>query len=183
MESLLEGLRALPTPARQGRARAVPKLAQRSQEMMAVVRLCKAKKVAERAREAAEQHGAALRGVWDDDRARVGDFVDDASADDESGGDLRAVDGRRFHPNAHPPRAVLKNAWFQVGRICKSIRGGMDSWTQELSAVSTVASAAMLAHRAFVANEIGEMQRLHVSPVIFWHYDCTPTKVFFGRAL
>ena len=63
------------------------------------------------------------------------------------------------------------------------MRVGIDSWCQELAAVSTVASAAMMAHRDLMDYEVSEMQRLHVSPVIFRHYDCTPVRVFFGRAL
>ena len=184
MDLLLAGLRALPQPAGNDRQhlprRAFPKVAQRSPQLLAYARQCKSTRALEQRQLATAQKNSALQQAWNKQRNRCGDCV---GPEDDVPADQKGSDGRRLHPNGHPPSAVLRNAWLQVGRICKSMRGGIDSWTLELSAVSTVASAARLAHQAFIADEVAAMQRLHVSPTIFRHYDCTPVKVLFGRAL
>ena len=68
---------------------------------------------------------------------------------------------------------------MQVGRIGKLLRTGLDGFAYELAAVSTVASAARLAHHRFVSEAVAEMQSARASPTIFKHYDCTPRRVLF----
>ena len=109
MDALLEGLRELPTPAKHGAGRAgrlFPKCAQRSEQLCGLMRERKAAIALERKEKEAKSRNRATNQAWNNDRSRVGDFV----GDDDNPTDPKGVDGRRAHPNFHPPQAVLRNA-------------------------------------------------------------------------
>ena len=143
----------------------------RSQSHSQYLVQCKRAKQAERKLQDKDKSTVAIESAWNAGRVRVGDHV---GAHPDADGE------RKPHPNQWPMQGVMTSAWRQVGSV-KTLRTGVDAMSRELAVLSTVASAALDAHKDYVDNKLASFRRRRLSLAINLFYDASPRLVHFGR--
>ena len=135
----------------------------------AYMRACKKAK-GEAAKLAGEVAAAApLQRAWSEERLRVGDHVGDASSAEQ-----------HLHPNTWSARSIVVAAWRQIGKN-KVLRAGLDGHHRALDVLTTVSATAFQRQQCWVKAKVQAMLASEACPVINKFYDCTPSRVGFGR--